>query len=109
MIDINFVFLNIQTQRHIYLENYLAHLCWKNLHYRAIQLFVYVEHNCFILKFSQAGMSRSGTVVVAYIMKNLDLSVDEALKLVRSQKPDTWYFIYICVCVCVVCFFESEQ
>jgi len=40
-----------------------------------------------VVLFSWAGQSRSATVVLAYVMKHLELSLTEALDLVRCQCP----------------------
>jgi len=39
------------------------------------------------LSFSWAGQSRSAAVVIAYVMKHLDLNPTEAENLVRCQCP----------------------
>jgi len=41
-----------------------------------------------VLVHCYAGQSRSATVVIAYVMQALGLTLDEALKLVCRQKPD---------------------
>ena len=37
--------------------------------------------------YSYAGQSRSATVVLAYLMQLLDLSLEDATNLVRKQRP----------------------
>jgi dual specificity phosphatase 12 len=46
-----------------------------------------VKRNGGVLVHCQAGMSRSATIVAAYLMKTLKLSVDEALDMIRAVRP----------------------
>jgi len=38
--------------------------------------------------FSNAGQSRSGAVVTAYVMRKLQMEVEDALEFVKKMKPD---------------------
>ena len=40
-----------------------------------------------VLVHCQAGMSRSATVVIAYLMKELDIDQVQALDMVREKRP----------------------
>jgi protein-tyrosine phosphatase len=39
------------------------------------------------LLFSEAGISRSPTITAAYLMKTFQMSVDEALSLIKQKRP----------------------
>lgn len=43
-----------------------------------------------VLVHCHAGVSRSATVVAAYLIKYRDLSVDEAIGTIRARKPETF-------------------
>ena len=43
------------------------------------------------MSLSQYGISRSATVVVAYLMKSEKLSFSQALEQLREKKPDVRY------------------
>jgi protein tyrosine phosphatase len=46
-------------------------------------------HNVLVHCF--AGQQRSATVVAAYLIKNNNMSVDEAISYIKSKKPDAFY------------------
>jgi len=48
--------------------------------------------NGLTLMFSWAGQSRSAAVVLAYVMKHLDMTLTEAEELVRCQHPAIRYW-----------------
>lgn len=55
---------------------------------------------CIILCVSQAGRSRSATVVTAYLMKTHKLGFTEAYQMLKDLKPDVQLSrVYVSVCV----------
>jgi len=45
------------------------------------------DENCSVLIHCQAGISRSPTIALAYIMQSMDMSLDDSLSFVREQRP----------------------
>jgi len=45
------------------------------------------DENCSILIHCQAGISRSPTIALAYIMQSMDMSLDDSLSFVREHRP----------------------
>lgn len=44
----------------------------------------------FIHVLSFAGISRSASIIIAYLMKKHDMTYDEAYAAVKDKKPDIW-------------------
>ncbi len=45
---------------------------------------------CNLLFCSFAGMSRSASIIIAYLMKSERMTFDEAFRDVKSKKQDVW-------------------
>ena len=45
------------------------------------------ERNASVLVHCQAGISRSATMVIAFLMKNKELTLNDAYKLVKEKRP----------------------
>ena len=57
----------------------------------SLEIFELCFHFTFLCFYSHAGVSRSASVVIAYVMKSRDLSLRNALDHVKSIKQDVMY------------------
>ncbi len=57
-----------------------------------VVVYLHVHRRLFILLFSNQGVSRSGAICVAYLMRTKMLTFKDALAHLKLSKPDVWFW-----------------